>query len=99
MENQLSKLTKKDLIDIIVKLNESDINKDVIGNLINEIMSKKDNDTTMNDNNNNDDKKKEKRQFDMSKYRQRHIALQVQYDGVNYIGFASQAGILLLTII
>lgn len=99
MENQLSKLTKKDLINIIVKLNESDINKDVIGNLINEIMSKKDNDTTMNDNNNNDDKKKEKRQFDMSKYRQRHIALQVQYDGVNYIGFASQAGILLLTII
>ena len=31
------------------------------------------------------------RMFDMSKYRQRHIALQVQYEGGAYFGFAAQA--------
>ena len=38
-------------------------------------------------------KKKEKgpRAFDMSKYRQRKIAIQLQYNGQNYHGFASQA--------
>jgi tRNA pseudouridine38/39 synthase len=35
--------------------------------------------------------RKTQRVFDMSKYRQRHIALHVQYDGGNYFGFASQA--------
>ena len=43
---------------------------------------------------NNSNKKKQKPQkvFDMNKYRQRHIALQVQYDGGAYHGFASQEG-------
>jgi hypothetical protein len=30
------------------------------------------------------------RPFDMSKYRTRHIALKLQYDGSKYLGFASQ---------
>ena len=30
--------------------------------------------------------------FDMSQYRQRHIALQLQYEGEPYFGFASQTG-------
>jgi tRNA pseudouridine38/39 synthase len=29
--------------------------------------------------------------FDMSKYSQRHVAIQLQYDGSSYIGFAAQA--------
>lgn len=39
-------------------------------------------------------KKKQKQQkvFDMNKYRQRHIALQVQYEGGAFHGFASQEG-------
>ncbi len=42
----------------------------------------------------NINKKKQKPQkvFDMNKYRQRHIALQVQYEGGAYHGFASQEG-------
>ena len=35
-------------------------------------------------------KKKEARPFDMSKYRQRHLAFHVQYDGGKYHGFADQ---------
>eukprot|EP00605_Chrysophyceae_sp_TOSAG23-4_P001618 GSChrysophyteH1.ASY1.ANO1.1778.1 assembled CDS len=34
--------------------------------------------------------KKNKKEFDMSRYHQRHIALQIQYDGGPYYGFASQ---------
>jgi hypothetical protein len=97
MEESLSKLSKKELIDVIVHLNNIDSNKDLIQNYINTMIKKKGNDN-INDDNSNHNKKKEKRQFDMSKYRQRHIALQVQYDGINYIGFASQSGILLLII-
>eukprot|EP00981_Chlorochromonas_danica_P008970 scaffold2383_cov189-Ochromonas_danica.AAC.2 len=36
------------------------------------------------------DERKQKKSFDMSQYRQRHIALQIQYDGTAYYGFASQ---------
>ena len=35
--------------------------------------------------------KKEKRAFDMSRYRQHHVAMEFQYDGGAYFGFASQA--------
>ena len=91
MEETLNKLTKKELIDLIIKLNDSnDSNKGIVDSVITTIAAKKGNDA-MNDDNDNS-KKKVKRQFDMSKYRQRHIALQVQYDGCNYIGFASQSG-------
>jgi hypothetical protein len=36
-------------------------------------------------------KKKPCREFDMSKYRERHIAIHLQYNGTEYYGFASQA--------
>ena len=35
---------------------------------------------------------KEKKPFDMSRYHQRHVAMQIQYDGGPYHGFAAQAG-------
>ena len=35
-------------------------------------------------------KKAKDNDFDMNNYRQRHIALQIQYDGGAYFGFASQ---------
>ena len=35
-------------------------------------------------------KQKEHKAFDMSKYRQRHLAFHVQYDGSPYFGFAEQ---------
>lgn len=35
-------------------------------------------------------KKKKEVPFDMNKYKQRHIAFQVQYDGSDYSGFAAQ---------
>ena len=35
-------------------------------------------------------KQKDVKVFDMNKYRQRHIALHLQYDGGSYFGFASQ---------
>ena len=37
-------------------------------------------------------KEKVKNEFDMSRYRQRHIALQLQYEGGSYYGFAAQNG-------
>jgi len=37
-------------------------------------------------------KPKKSKEFDMSKYRQRNVAMQVQYEGGPYFGFASQAG-------
>lgn len=39
-----------------------------------------------------DDKNKPKKAFDMSRYRQRNIAMQVQYEGGPYFGFAYQTG-------
>ncbi len=36
--------------------------------------------------------KKGKKEFDMQRYRQRHIAMQVQYEGEHYYGFTSQSG-------
>jgi len=95
MEEILSNLTKKELIDIIINTNNVIDNKDVIPNHIQTILNKKTNEI----NNSNSNSNKEKRQFDMSKYRQRHIALQVQYDGANYIGFASQSGNTIIIII
>ena len=38
------------------------------------------------------DSKKPKKEFDMDRYRKRHIALQIQYEGEHYYGFTSQAG-------
>jgi hypothetical protein len=35
-------------------------------------------------------KKKEKREFDMSNYKQRHVAIRIMYDGREYAGFAAQ---------
>lgn len=35
---------------------------------------------------------KENKAFDMSRYHQRHVAMQIQYDGGPYHGFAAQAG-------
>lgn len=35
--------------------------------------------------------RQQKRSFDMSKYRERKVALQLQYDGSKYFGFAAQA--------
>ena len=36
--------------------------------------------------------KKPKKEFDMQRYRQRHIAMQIQYEGEHYFGFTSQTG-------
>ena len=99
MEEILSNLTKKELIDIIINTNNVIDNKDVIPNHIQTILNKKTNEINNNNSNSNSNSNKEKRQFDMSKYRQRHIALQVQYDGANYIGFASQSGNTIINII
>lgn len=105
MEEKLSSLTKKELIDIIINASKVIDNEDIIQKHIQSILSKKANEKNNNihnsnkNDNNNSNCIKEKRQFDMSKYRQRHIALQIQYDGANYIGFASQSGITVIVII
>lgn len=36
--------------------------------------------------------KKQKKEFDMKRFRQRHVAIQLQYEGGPYFGFASQSG-------
>ena len=36
--------------------------------------------------------RKESKPFDMSRYNQRHVAMQVQYEGGPYLGFAAQGG-------
>eukprot|EP01038_Epipyxis_sp_PR26KG_P008723 gene8723-11785_t len=99
---KIKTLTKAQLRDILSAiLSQNLISIDLFNNLIHSFGGQNDNVNIIDRNKVNDSVVENqkvsvpvsgKSPFDMSKYRQRQIAMQVQYDGSSYYGFASQAG-------
>ena len=90
--SQLTKLLSKSELQELVEKLAAKIGM-VEGNLLisDFLESKKKNADTAAKSPNIDTKISKNREFDISKYRQRHIALHLQYNGTAYYGFASQA--------
>lgn len=88
MKESLDKLSKEQLIDLLVSLaSKNEENSNIINEKINEH-----NHTLKTVMKTNKKKDKPIKAFDISKYRQRNIAIQLQYEGGDYYGFASQTG-------
>lgn len=97
LEQVLSTLEKKSLIDIIIEVERSLSLEHGARTLIKNIIDKH---VLQLSSASGDvvqqkrifEKKKPHRPFEFSRFRTRHVAVQLQYDGGGYFGFASQAG-------
>lgn len=87
LEQILSGLTKDSLVGIILEVGKilgdsgDETLKTIVGNHVKGLAPKR-----------KFEKKKPPRPIDFNKFRHRHVAIQLQYDGTRYFGFASQAG-------
>lgn len=84
MTLSLDDLSRSELLELINHINESSdrLTKEKISTYLAERGTAKGNPKKQ--------PKKPSKPFDMSKYRQRHVAFHVQYDGADFCGFAEQ---------